>query len=280
MFTGRPSSRDTRGTHPRAIPAAPLEKQGRVGGTGVAFADVADPALELEDLTRDFGRRRAVDSVSLRVEPGEIIGFLGPNGAGKTTTIRMLLGLARPTRGDVRIHGVSVVRDRVRALDRVGALVENAAIHEHLTAEQNLRAAAFYVDHPPTPSMLSQLLAQVGLADRARDRAAQFSRGMKQRLALAVALLGNPRLLVLDEPTDGLDPIGTVEIRNLLSRLRGEGTTIFMSSHLLSEVQAVCDRVAILVGGRLRALGTVASLTGDRSLEEYFMGIAGASASR
>jgi ABC-2 type transport system ATP-binding protein len=234
---------------------------------------VSEPALSLDDLTRDFGARRAVDGVTMRVEQGEIVGFLGPNGAGKTTTIRCLLGLARPTSGDARIFGKSVVRERLAALEGVGSLVENAAIHETLSARDHLRAAAYFVGKPVPDAEIDGALATVGLADRASDRAASFSRGMKQRLALATALLGSPRLLVLDEPTDGLDPIGTVEIRKLLKRLRDGGATIFLSSHLLPEVEATCDRIAVLDRGKLRAFGSVAELKGNGSLEDFFLGV-------
>jgi len=230
------------------------------------------PAIELDGLTRDFGRRRAVDGLTLRVEAGEIFGFLGPNGAGKTTTIRCLLSLAHPTSGDARIFGRSVVRERLAALEGVGALVEGPALYEHLSAIDHLRAAAFLVPGVAEES-LEPLLAEVGLADRAGDRVSTFSRGMKQRLAIATALLGSPRLLVLDEPTDGLDPLGTVEVRRLLGRLRDRGVTVFASSHLLAEVEATCDRVAVLDQGKLRAVATVSSLTGDRSLEDYFLSI-------
>jgi ABC-2 type transport system ATP-binding protein len=234
---------------------------------------VGEPAIELENLTRDFGRRRAVDALNLRIEAGEIVGFLGPNGAGKTTTIRCLLGLAKPTHGDARIFGKSVAREPLAALDGVGSLVEGAAIYDGVSARDHLRAAAFFVGKEVPPAEIDAALAAVGLADRARDRATEFSRGMKQRLALATALLGNPRLLVLDEPTDGLDPIGTVEIRKLLKRLRDGGATVFLSSHLLHEVEATCDRVAVLDGGKLRAVGSVGELKGDRSLEEFFLGV-------
>jgi ABC-2 type transport system ATP-binding protein len=238
---------------------------------------VGAPAIELDHLTRDFGRRRAVDALSLRVEPGEVFGFLGPNGAGKTTTIRCLLGLVRPTAGDARIFGASVVSDRLRALAGVGALVEGPALYEELTAAEHLRACAHLVEGAEAPEAL---LSEVGLADRAGDRVRTFSRGMKQRLALATAMLGRPALLVLDEPTDGLDPLGTVEVRKLLKRLAGEGVTVFLSSHLLAEVEATCDRVAVLDRGRLRAVGTVAQLAGDRGLEEFFLSVVANGSSR
>jgi ABC-2 type transport system ATP-binding protein len=230
-------------------------------------------AIEFENLTRDFGARRAVDGVSLRVEPGEIVGFLGPNGAGKTTAIRCLLGLAKPTSGSARIFGSEAARDRAQALRGVGSLVEGAALFDHLSARDHLRAAAFYVGEPAPNAQIEDCLQRVGLADRAGDRASTFSRGMKQRLALATALLGDPRLLVLDEPTDGLDPLGTVEIRKLLKALRDKGATIFLSSHLLPEVEAICDRIAILDKGKLRAFGAISQLKGDQSLEEFFLGV-------
>jgi ABC-2 type transport system ATP-binding protein len=155
----------------------------------------------------------------------------------------------------------------------VGSLVESAAIYDHLSGRDHLRASSYLVGNGASGGDVDAALEAVGLRDRGRDRASDYSRGMKQRLALATALLGNPRLLVLDEPTDGLDPIGTVEIRKLLRRLRDGGTTIFLSSHLLAEVEHTCDRIAILEGGKLRAQGRIADLKGDRSLEEFFLGV-------
>lgn len=232
-----------------------------------------EPALEILRLTRQFGARRAVDELELRVERGEIFGFLGPNGAGKTTTIRCVLGLARPTSGDIRIFGRSVISERTEALAGVGSLVEGPALYEGLTALDHLRAAARYVGTPVSESQITEILGSVGLGDRGSDRASTFSRGMKQRLALATALLGEPRLLILDEPTDGLDPIGTVEIRRLLKSLKSRGATVFLSSHLLSEVEATCDRIALLDRGKLRACGSVAEVKGNQSLEEFFLGV-------
>lgn len=238
------------------------------------------PAIEFMNLTRDFGKRRAVDSLHLRVEPGEIFGFLGRNGAGKTTTIRCLLGLARPTAGDARIFGNSIITDTVRALEGVGALVEGAALYDSLCAADHLRAASWLagtgVNNNITNSAIEELLNTVGLGGRGGDRVSTFSRGMKQRLALATAMLGTPRLLILDEPTDGLDPVGTVEIRILLKKLRANGTTIFLSSHLLAEVHATCDRVAILDQGKLKTVTNVADIDKNMSLEDYFLQVIGA----
>lgn len=233
------------------------------------------PAIEFLQLTRNFGARRAVDSLTLSVGVGEIFGFLGRNGAGKTTTIRCLLGLAKPTSGDVKIFGRSIVTDRIAALDGVGALVENAAVYDYLSARDHLHACARLVNVPAGSDRIQQILGAVGLSDRAADRVATFSRGMKQRLAIATAMLGDPKLLILDEPTDGLDPVGTVEIRNLLKTLRGRGTTIFLSSHLLPEVEATCDRVAILELGKLCATAPVAEIQQKQSLEEFFFNATG-----
>ncbi|MBI3819225.1 MAG: ABC transporter ATP-binding protein [Planctomycetes bacterium] len=222
-------------------------------------------------MTRDFGRRRAVDALTLRVETGEIFGFLGRNGAGKTTTIRCLLGLARPKAGDARIFGNSIIHNRLAALEGVGALVESAALYDWLNARDHLRSCAALAGPETNDDKIYQLLRDVGLEGRERDRITTFSRGMKQRLALATALLGKPRLLVLDEPTDGLDPIGTVDIRKLLKQLRDRGVTIFLSSHLLPEVEATCDRVAILDGGKLLAVSSVADLKENHTLEDFFI---------
>lgn len=229
------------------------------------------PAIEFDQLTRCFGARRAVDSLSFAVNRGEIFGFLGRNGAGKTTTIRCLLGLARPTSGDVRIFGKSIVNNRVAALEATGALVETAALYDYLSSTDHLRACAPLAGSNISDTNINDILERVGLGGRGDDRVSTFSRGMKQRLALATALLGNPRLVVLDEPTDGLDPIGTVEIRKILRDLKSGGTTIFLSSHLLAEVGETCDRIATIDVGRLRAVASVAEIGGGREIEEFFM---------
>ncbi len=213
-------------------------------------------ALRTDGLTRRFGARTAVDRVSLRVEEGDIYGFLGPNGAGKTTAIRCILGLIRRDAGEVRIFGEA---HPVRQRRGVGAVVETPAFHPGLSGRANLRRAAAYAGAPAED--VERVLALTGLADRAGDRVRAYSLGMRQRLGIARALLGRPRLLVLDEPTNGLDPRGMHDVRRLLARLAAEeGLTVFISSHLLAEVQQLCNRVGILHRGRLVAEGAVDAL--------------------
>ena len=236
-------------------------------------------ALQTDGLTRRFGSRTAVDRVSLRVEEGDIYGFLGPNGAGKTTAIRCILGLIRRDAGEVRIFGEA---HPVRQRRGVGAVVETPAFHLGLSGRANLLRAAAYAGAPAGD--VERVLALTGLADRAGDRVRAYSLGMRQRLGIARALLGRPRLLVLDEPTNGLDPRGMHDVRRLLARLAAEeGLTVFVSSHLLAEVQQLCNRVGILHRGRLVALGTVAELRARRDaadLEEAFLRITEEQAAR
>jgi ABC-2 type transport system ATP-binding protein len=227
--------------------------------------------LELDGLSRAYGGRLVVDHVDLVLRRGEILGFLGPNGAGKTTTIRMALNLVRPTAGTVRVLGHDVWRRGRRVLPRVGALVEAPALYPHLSGWDNLRAFAATVGGAPRRA-LRDLLELVGLGDRAHDRVHEYSLGMKQRLAVAVALLNDPDLLVLDEPANGLDPHGIAEMRDLMSRLAAEGRSVFLSSHVLGEVETVCTRVAIIDRGRLLHEGPV-----DELLEgtgEYWVRVA------
>jgi len=206
-------------------------------------------ALEVEHVSRSYGSRQAVSDLSFVVRPGEVVGFLGPNGAGKTTTIRMCLNLIRPTSGAVRIFGREV-GSASAMLGRVGCLIESPAVLPFLSGRDNLeflsrargRVAANAID---------RALAVVNLADRARDRVRAYSLGMRQRLGLALALLGDPDLLILDEPANGLDPAGIVEMRDLLRRLASEGKAILVSSHVLREVEETCDRVVIINLGRL-----------------------------
>ncbi|HWQ15458.1 MAG TPA: ABC transporter ATP-binding protein [Roseiflexaceae bacterium] len=217
-----------------------------------------EAAILTEGLTKRFGAHVAVDGVSLEVPQGEVFGFLGPNGAGKTTTIAMLLGLVRPTAGRALLFGHDVQRAPEAALHQVGAMVEAPAFYPYLSGRDNLRVLARAGGLPER--RVDEALAAVDLAPRARDRFRTYSQGMRQRLGIAAALLPDPRLIILDEPTNGLDPAGQQEIRALIRGLAGEGRTFFLSSHLLHEVEQLCERVAILKQGRVIAQGRVADL--------------------
>jgi ABC-type multidrug transport system ATPase subunit len=216
-------------------------------------------AIEMAGLTKQFGRHRAVDSLNLAVHSGSVFGFLGPNGAGKTTTIRMLLGLIRPTQGGGRILGHDIERERAAILPHVGAIVESPAFYPILSGRDNLRVFARTAGNEDAHT-IAKVLEQVGLSSRAKDKVKTYSLGMKQRLAIAAVLLNNPQIIFLDEPTNGLDPAGTVEIRELIEQLGESGHTIFLSSHLLHEVEQVCTEVAIITHGKLVAQGRVAEL--------------------
>jgi ABC-2 type transport system ATP-binding protein len=214
-----------------------------------------------------------VDGLTLAIQPGTLYGFLGPNGAGKTTTIRMALGLIHPTAGEVEILGAPVFGpDRApgTALRRVGAIVEEPAFWKYLSGRANLRAfaraAGPAADRDRRLRRVDEVLGLVGLTDAADKKVKAYSQGMRQRLGIALALLGEPEVLVLDEPTNGLDPQGMREIRLLLRRLADGGTTVFVSSHMLWEVEAMCDRVGVLARGRLVAEGPPRELRGARDL--------------
>lgn len=219
----------------------------------------ASLAIEAQGLTKRFGPRCAVDNLNLTVRSGAIFGFLGPNGAGKTTTIRMLLGLISPTSGSGRILGFDIVSERPAFLSQIGAIVESSAFYPALSGYDNLYALALISGHPNVNN-LTEVLTQVGLNERARDKVRTYSLGMKQRLAIAAALLNHPKIIFLDEPTNGLDPAGTVSIRELIRSLGASGHTIFLSSHLLHEVEQVCDEVAIVNHGKVISQGRVADL--------------------
>ncbi|HYW24022.1 MAG TPA: ABC transporter ATP-binding protein [Terriglobales bacterium] len=220
---------------------------------------MTDTVLSTHRLSKSYGDRPAVTDLDLEVRRGEVFGFLGPNGAGKTTTIRMALGLIRPTSGRVEILGGDVQTDGGRVLPRVGALVEAPALYLYLSGRDNLKAFAGVLGGVPGPR-LDEVLDLVGLAARQRDRVRSYSLGMKQRLGVATALLNDPDLLVLDEPANGLDPAGIVEMRDLLRQLAAGGKTVFISSHVLAQVQQICDRVAIIDQGRLARIAPVADL--------------------
>ena len=215
--------------------------------------------LTTHALSKTYGSRQAVKDLNLEVRGGEVFGFLGPNGAGKTTTIRMALGLIRPTEGRVEILGNDVQTDGARVLPRVGAIVETPALYGYLSGRNNLKAFAYMLGGLPD-SRLDEVLDLVGLAARQKDKVRSYSTGMKGRLALAVALLNDPELLILDEPANGLDPAGIVEMRDLLRGLAASGKTVFISSHVLAEVQQICDRLAIINLGELVRVAPVAEL--------------------
>src|ERR1700693_3903837 len=216
--------------------------------------------LSAEGLTKSFGKRQAVADVSFELYAGEVFGFPGPNGAGKTTTIRMLVGLARPDRGRVRIGGVDLARDFARAMAHVGSVVEAPDLYGYLTGRENLLHFARMLPDG-AEKRIAELARLVALEERLDDRVETYSLGMRQRLGIAQALLGAPDLLVLDEPANGLDPAGIREIRHLVRLLAAErGIAVFVSSHLLSEVEQMCDRVAIIHRGRTLAAGPVQDL--------------------
>ncbi|WP_068055472.1 ABC transporter ATP-binding protein [Nocardia xishanensis] len=213
-------------------------------------------------LTKRYGEHIAVDDVGMRVDAGEIYGFLGPNGAGKTTTLRMLAGLIRPSAGVATVLGGAPGDPSV--LGRIGALIESPGFYPYLSGRDNLRVLAKY--RGLGRAEVADALDRVGLADRAGDKFRTYSLGMKQRLGVGAALLGHPDLLILDEPTNGLDPAGMAEMRELITELAADGHTVLLSSHLLSEVQEICDRVGVISGGKLIAESTVAELRGAASL--------------
>lgn len=229
-------------------------------------AQTGEAVLRTYDLTKYYGERVAVNQLNLEVRRGEIVGFLGPNGAGKTTSIRMILGLIAPTAGRVEIFGRNLATERASLLPRIGALVETPALYLHLTGRENLRAVGAILGGV-SRQRIESVLEQVGLQARQKDRVRTYSLGMKQRLGVGIALLNDPDLLILDEPANGLDPAGIVEMRDLMHRLAAEGKTVFLSSHFLGEVQQICSRVVFLNAGKLVADKTVAELT--RGQGEY-----------
>lgn len=219
-----------------------------------------EPILKTELLTKRYGRHVAVDNLELSVERGDIFGFLGQNGAGKSTVIRMSLGLIKPTAGRVLLFGHDMSRHPLRALGRIGAIVEAPAFYENFSGYANLRMLAA-LSGGATRKQIEEALELVGLLERAQDPVRAYSHGMRQRLGIAQALLPRPEFIILDEPTDGLDPQGIHEIRLLLPRLRDElGLTIMLSSHLLLEVERVCNKVAIINKGKLLYQGAIENL--------------------
>jgi len=213
-------------------------------------SDPAAPPVAARGLVKRYGEVVAVDGVDLTVEPGDVYGYLGPNGAGKTTVLRMLLGLIMPTAGEVRLFGSDPIADGARALDGVAGFVEAPRFYPYLTGRKNLELLAA-LDGGDAASRIDEALDVVELTDRQRHRVGGYSHGMRQRLGVAAALIRNPRLLLLDEPATGLDPAGMRDMRALVARLALSGTTVLLSSHLLTEVEELCNRVAIVRTGRI-----------------------------
>jgi ABC-2 type transport system ATP-binding protein len=233
--------------------------------------------ISTHNISKSYGTHPAVRDLTLDIESGEFFGFLGPNGAGKTTTIRMLAGIIKPDNGDFSIDGINGA-DRIAVAMVAGVMPESRGFYAWMTAEEYLDFfAGLYAIKDPRP-VVSRLIEQVGLSEKKRSRIATFSRGMKQRLGLARSLINNPKLLLLDEPTLGLDPQGQEDIQNLLKDLNKQGVTVFYSSHLLSDVAALCTRLGIINHGKLVALGTVAELqkqahVEDSNLTEIFLAL-------
>ena len=220
-------------------------------------------AIETRGLTKRYGDLVAVDHVDLRIEPGEVHGFLGPNGAGKTTTLKMLLGLVAPTSGTASVLGLAP--GHPAALRRTGSMVESPAFYPYLSGRRNLELLARYAR--VTTAAVDQALVQVGLGGRAGDRFGTYSLGMKQRLGVAAALMKDPDVVIVDEPTNGLDPQGMRDMRELIARLGEQGRTVILSSHVLGEVQDLCDHVTVIDHGRVLGQGSVHELRGDAELE-------------
>jgi ABC-2 type transport system ATP-binding protein len=215
--------------------------------------------LSVQGLRKDIGRKRIIKDVSFEVQSGEIFGFLGPNGSGKTTTIRMLVDLIKPTEGKILVCGEDVNRSPERALRHVGCIVENPEMYGYMTGWENLEHFARMQDGI-TGERITEVVEIVGMDRRIHDKVKTYSLGMRQRLGIAQALLGKPKLLILDEPTNGLDPLGIKELRLFIRQLADAGMSLFISSHLLSEIQLMCDRVAIIAHGEVIAVGNVDEL--------------------
>jgi ABC-type multidrug transport system ATPase subunit len=238
---------------------------GRTYGITMSQAEMreTDEVVVCSKLTKRFRRLVAVDGLDLVVRRGDVFGFLGPNGAGKSTTLRMMVGLVRPCRGSVTLGGHNVWRDRRAALGNVGALVEEPSFYKYLSGRQNLRILGSSGGHCSNREV-DAALDRVGLIGRARDKVKSYSHGMRQRLGIALATLAQPDLVLLDEPTNGLDPKGMKEVREMIASLaREHGMTVFLSSHLLHEVEQVCTRIAVIDKGRLIESGAVHELLGD-----------------
>jgi ABC-type multidrug transport system ATPase subunit len=217
--------------------------------------------VEIKNLVKDYGSFRAVDGLNLTVEKGEVFGFLGPNGAGKSTTIRMMISLVAPTSGSIRFFGKDLITKRSEVLRNIGSIVERPDFYRYLSAKKNLRLLASVSGVKISNSRIEEVLELVGLKDREDDTVKTFSFGMKQRLGIAHALMSKPELIILDEPTTGLDPHGIIDIRNLISHMaKDQGITIFLSSHILSEIEMIATSMAIINKGKTVVQGRVSEL--------------------
>lgn len=236
-------------------------------------------AIELHELTKRFGDKLAVDRLSLAVRPGEVIGFLGPNGSGKTTTIRLLMGLLRPTSGSARIHGLDCATQAVELKRLIGYLPDEPFLYPFLSGVELLELVAGLHGFAPAEARrrAREAASGAGLGDAARAFTSTYSLGMKKRVALAMALIHEPRVLIMDEPTNGLDPRGARDMRETIARLAAEGRTVLMSTHLLESAERLCSRVAIIHAGVLKAVGTPDELrtrfaaAPEESLEDLFL---------
>ncbi|XEC97415.1 ABC transporter ATP-binding protein [Paenibacillus tarimensis] len=229
-------------------------------------------AIEITGLTKVYKNGRGISDLNLEVDEGDIFGFLGPNGAGKTTAMKMMAGLMKPDRGDVKIFGASVLEDFVNAMKHVGCMIETAESYPYLTAYENLKLFARF--YPLVgEKRIDECLEITGMIKYKNEKSRKFSLGMKQRLGLAAAILSKPRLLILDEPLNGLDVEGMLDMRKLIQRLsREEGTTFFISSHLIHDVELTCNRIGVIYGGKLINVDyTQNILSNYSSLENYFV---------
>lgn len=236
---------------------------------------VEQHAAQARHLTKRYGTSSVVDDLSFTIPREGVVGLIGPNGAGKTTTMKMLLGLVKPTSGEISLLDATVGQAGWgRVLKRVGSMIEDPPIYDRMTARQNLRYQSLAVIGRVDEVQIDEILKLVDLFDRADDRPRAYSLGMKQRLGIGISLIGNPELVLLDEPANGLDPSGIIDIRNLLRRLPESGTTVLVSSHQLAEVQQACDRLVILANGRLLTEGTTAEILGAGTSHQFRLQLA------
>ncbi|UZQ52706.1 ABC transporter ATP-binding protein [Clostridium kluyveri] len=229
--------------------------------------------LKLENVSKSIGKREIVKNLNLTVNEGEIFGFLGPNGSGKTTTIKMIVGFLKPTRGEIYVYGKSIKNNRISFINSIAAVVEAPDMYLYLTGIENLKQLA-RLDRNITQSDIDEAVKLVGLGARIGDKFKKYSLGMKQRLGIAQVLMGNKKVWILDEPTNGLDPSGMIHFRNIFKKYSKENkVTIFISSHILGEMESMCDRVAFLNEGEIKGVEDITNMKG--SLEKRYMEVVG-----